>query len=146
MIPEFDPTGNLPPGIHKATWNEIFTRFGVTPWRRELLRGLRAALDALQAAGCQMVYIDGSLVTSKLRPGDFDGCWEEKGIDFAVLDPVLLDFQQGRMAQKVKFGGELFPASSSADPEDHTFWDFFQIDKNTGRPKGIIALDLGGLT
>ena len=146
MIPDFESDGNLPPGIHWATWDEIFTRFGATPWRRELLRGLQAALNALQAAGCQTVYVDGSLVTSKLRPGDFDGCWEEAGIDFSVLDPVLLDLGPGRVAQKAKFGGELFPASISADPEDHTFLEFFQIDKDTGREKGIIALDLGGLT
>ncbi len=146
MIPDFEADGNLPPGIHWATWDEIFTRFGATTWRRELLRGLQAALNALQAAGCQTVYVDGSLVTSKLRPGDYDGCWEEAGIDFSALDPVLLDLGPGRVAQKAKFGGELFPASISADPEEHTFLEFFQIDKETGRKKGIIALDLGGLT
>ena len=25
------------------------------------------------------------------------------------------------------------------------FWDFFQIDKETGQPKGIVTLDLGGI-
>ena len=29
MIPEFDISGNLPPGIHPATWAEVEARFGV---------------------------------------------------------------------------------------------------------------------
>jgi hypothetical protein len=30
MIPEFDERGNLPPGIHHATWNEIVTRYATS--------------------------------------------------------------------------------------------------------------------
>ena len=78
-------------------------------------------------------------------PGDFDGCWEEAGIDFDSLDPVLLDFEGSRAAQKAKFGGELFPAFAVADLQGSIFLDFFQMDKDTGSQKGIIALDLGGL-
>ncbi len=37
MIPEFDPAGNLPAGIHEATWHEIATRYGGTAHRRRLL-------------------------------------------------------------------------------------------------------------
>ena len=107
-----------------------------------LLRGLRAALEALQIAGCQTVYLDGSFVSSKLVPGDFDACWEEAGMDFDMLDPVLLTFDADRAAQKAKFGGELFPASVSAGPGGSIFLEFFQSDKETGQPKGIIALDL----
>ena len=145
MIPEFEPNGNLPPGIHWTTWDEFFTRFGNTPWRRELMIGLRAALEALRDAGCGTVYVDGSLVTNKSHPGDFDGCWEVDGIDFDALDPVLLTFDPGRAIQKAKFGGELFPASVSADSDGKVFLEFFQTDKETGHRKGIVALDLGGL-
>lgn len=145
MIPDFKSDGNLPPGIHWATWGEICDRFGVNQWRRELLRGLRAALEALRSAGCQTVYVDGSFVSSKPVPGDFDACWEEAGMDLRVLDPVLLTFDAGRAAQKAKFRGELFPASVPAGSGVSIFLDFFQTDKDTGRPKGIIALDLGGL-
>lgn len=145
MIPEFEPNGNLPPGIHWTTWDEFFARFGNTPWRRELVSGLKEALEALRDAGCRTVYVDGSLVTAKSHPGDFDGCWEVDGIDFDALDPVLLTFDPGRAIQKAKFGGELFPASVSADSEGRVFLEFFQTDKETGRRKGIVALDLGGL-
>ena len=103
MIPEFDPgTGNLPPGVHEATWDELLARYGYTPHRLALLAGLKAALDALRIAGCRRVYIDGSFVSAKQTPGDFDGCWEVTGVDPNLLDPVLLNFENRRAAQKAK--------------------------------------------
>ena len=110
------------------------------------MAGLRAALDNLKAAGCKTVYLDGSFVTSKEVPNDFDACWEEAGVDPAVLDPVLLTFDPGRVTQKAKYMGELFPASAVADGDGFSFLEFFQKDKEAGRPKGIVAIDLGGLT
>ena len=53
-------------------------------------------------------------------------------------------FDDARRAQKTKYGGELFFADSRADPAGTTFLDFFQLDRS-GQPKGIVALDLGGL-
>jgi hypothetical protein len=108
-----------------------------------LLDGFRRALDALKTAGCKRAYLDGSFVTSKDQPGDFDACWEEASVDPSRLDPILLTFDNGRAAQKIKFGGELFPAGSMADPASgRIFIEFFQIHKETGAAKGIIAIDL----
>ena len=45
----------------------------------------------------------------------------------------------------MKFGGEMFVANSSATPDGTRFLDIFQIDKNTGDAKGIVAIDLGSL-
>lgn len=138
-------TGNLPPGIHIADWSEFTARFGTTPHRLRLLGGLKAALDALHSAGCQRVYIDGSFVTAKQAPGDFDGCWDVTGVDPTLLDPVLLSFANLRVEQKTKFGGELFLADAMADPAGTRFLAFFQRDKQTGQPKGIVAIELGSL-
>lgn len=107
--------------------------------------GLRAALENLKAAGCRTIYINGSFVTSKDLPNDYDACWEEDGVEPTDLDPVLLTFDPGRTTQKAKYMGELFPASIIADSDGLSFLEFFQTDKDTGRPKGIIAIDLGGL-
>ena len=145
MIPPFDTDGLLPAGIHWSDWDEFSDRFGRTPWRRRLTAGLRAALANLASAGCSVVYINGSFVTSKDVPNDYDACWEEAGVDPTFLDPVLLTFDPGRVTQKAKYMGELFPASSIADADGFSFREFFQTDKNTGRPKGIVAIDLGGL-
>ncbi len=100
MIPPFEKFGLLPPGIHWAEWDELVERFGVTPRRQRLLIGLREAIDILAAAGCQAVFINGSFVTRKAEPNDFDACWSSVGVDPERLDPVLLDFSDGRKAQK----------------------------------------------
>ena len=110
------------------------------------MSGLRAALENLANAGCRVVYINGSFVTSKEFPNDYDACWEEDGVDPTTLDPVLLTFDPGRATQKAKYMGELFPASGIAAADGFSFREFFQTDKNTGRPKGIVAIYLGGLT
>ncbi len=146
MIPSFDVDGLLPAGIHWSDWDELSDRLGRTPWRRRLAAGLRAALENLAGAGCSVVYIDGSFVTSKEVPNDYDACWEEAGVDPTALDPVLLTFDPGRATQKAKYMGELFPASSIADADGFSFREFFQTDKATGRQKGIVAIDLGGHT
>ena len=109
------------------------------------MSGLRAALENLKEAGCRIVYIDGSFVTRKDIPNDYDACWEEVSVDPTALDQVLLTFDPGRAAQKAKYMGELFPASVIANTDGLSFLEFFQTDKDTGRPKGIIAIDLGGL-
>lgn len=70
MIPDFDDSGNLPLGVHDASWDEIAQRFGWTSRRRELLDGLKAALKPLREAGCRRVFINGSFVTDKDEPGD----------------------------------------------------------------------------
>ena len=142
MLPDFDRRGNLPPGLHFATWGDLCRRYGGTPRRRTLLGGLREALVGLVTAGCGLVYIDGSFVTAKPEPGDFDACWSVKGVDGDTLDPVFLTFDNGRAAQKARFGGELFPAELPEGRSGRTFVDFFQTDKETGAPKGIVAIAL----
>ena len=75
MIPGFDSSGKLPPGIHAASWEQIVARLGFSARRKQLLQGLREALRLLKAAGCRLVYLDGSFVTGKPEPGDYDACW-----------------------------------------------------------------------
>ena len=148
MIPDLDTDGNLPPGIHSVNWSELEARCASNPHRRLLLSGLRRAAEVLRVAGCKTVYVDGSFVTGKEVPSDFDGCWERGGMDLLSLqaaDPVLLMFANRRAAQKAKYFGELFPADMVEGGSGLTFLNFFQRDKDTGRAKGILALDLGSL-
>ena len=144
MIPVCEDTGNLPPGIHWAAWEEIVESFGTNETRRNFLQGLRVAMEILHAAGCETIYIDGSFVTSKENPADFDCCWDIDGVILELLDPVLMDFSNKRAAQKAKFGGEFFPNLQEQDPELGIL-KWFQRDKNTGAEKGILAIDLGNL-
>jgi hypothetical protein len=144
MIPDFDlGKGHLPPGIHPATWKEVEARYGETMHRRELLRGLRAALNNLQAAGCPRVYIDGSFICTKRNPNDYDACWDANGVNEELLDPVFYDFDNDRAAQKLRYGGEWFIAGSLATRSGRRYPEFFQRTKDGDR-KGIIQLELGG--
>ncbi len=142
MIPNFEPSGLLPPGIHLATWAEIVGRFGNNPQRDSLLDALRRALDALRVAGCVAAYLDGSFVTEKKVPGDYDMCWSLQGVDHTRLDPVLLNFDNHRQAMKAKYQGDLFPAEIPEGNSGKVFLDFFQTDKDTGAAKGVVLIDL----
>jgi hypothetical protein len=145
MLPTFNKlNGCLPKGIHDATWAEVVERFGDTQTRSDLLRGLLAACTALRTAGATHLFLDGSFVTAKTKPGDWDACFSRVGIDSALLDPVFLDYANDRAAQKAKFGGETFIAESkAAGILGPPYLEFFQKEKKTGRPKGIVRLDLG---
>jgi hypothetical protein len=83
-LPPFREDGTLPIGEHMASWAELESRFGGGDRRRTLLNGLRAALAELQRVGCRTAWIDGSFVTSKAEPNDFDMCWDEAGVDVAA--------------------------------------------------------------
>ncbi len=131
----------LPPGIHEATLEEVEDRFATSDTRRRLFDGFKRGVKALQAAGCKTIYLDGSYITTKTTPGDFDACWETSGVDEDKLDPVFLDFSDKRKNQKEKYGGEFFPADAYAD-RSRKFIEFFQNDRYTGKPKGIIRIKL----
>ena len=117
MIPYLDPaTGYLPPGVHHADWCEVAGCFAGNSHRGRLTNGLLAACLNLAGAGCGELLLDGSFVTAKELPGDYDGAWEPAGVDPILLDPVLLDFKNRRAAMKAKYLGDLFPASFQAAP------------------------------
>jgi hypothetical protein len=145
VIPPLDENGYLPPGVHAATWSEVVERFGYTPYRLRLLNGLRAAIASLAAAGCKSLYLDGSFVTGKRIPADYDACWDPFGVELRKVDPVLRMFDAGRAAQKAKFGGELFPSTAKVFAAGATFLDFFQWDRE-GVAKGVIVVDLRSFT
>ena len=145
MIPDLvgtsSPWAVLPPGVHDATMDEIAKKFATNGRRCRLFAGLERGIEALRQAGCKTIYLDGSFVTGKPQPEDFDACWDPSGVDHTRLDPVLLDFDNKRERQRKKFGGEFFPSSALADGR-RTFVEFFQTDRHTGNTKGIIRIKL----
>jgi hypothetical protein len=145
MIPTFNSNGNLPQGVHETTWKQFCKRLGHTAHRSTLIKGLAAALKDLSVAGCRRVYINGSFVTAKEVPGDYDLCWSLDGVIPEKLNQALLDFSpKGRELMRKKYKGDLFPAEIPEGTSGKLFLDFFQTDKITGEPKGIIALNIGG--
>ncbi|MCU6603927.1 hypothetical protein OCO53_26165 [Peribacillus frigoritolerans] len=146
-ILEFNEQGNLIQGMHELEWEEFVKCFGNNHRRKGMIIGLRRGLNLLKKAGCKKVYIDGSFVTTKPNPGDFDICWDEEGVDkkeLKKIEPLFFVFVNKRKAQKSKFMGEFFPASLKEGKK--CFVDFFQTDKYTGEPKGIVVVDLRRLS
>jgi hypothetical protein len=145
VFPSIDPdSGVLPVGEHQATWDQVVERFGWNTKRRALLDGLAEALELLEAVGCQQVWLNGSFVTAKHEPGDFDACWDTDGVDLDAIDPLFLYLSDGRSAQKRRFGGEFFPNVTEA-ASGLAFAEFFQNERD-GSHKGIVVLKLKGPT
>lgn len=141
-IPDFQTNGELFVGIYDAVLAEIRQRFGYNLKRLKLLDGLTAAVNNLQAAGVQNVYIDGSFITSKAYPSDIDGCWDAHNqIDLNILDPVFLDFRSHRKAMKQKYGVDFFIAQIIEGSSGVPFVEFFQRNRD-GEAKGILLIRL----
>ena len=112
-----DPkTGYLPPGVRDAGWCDVADHFARNSHRARLMGGLSAACRNLAAAGCGELLLDGSFVTAKSLPGDYDDAGETVGVDPDRVDPVRIDFSNRRAAMKAKYLGDLFPASAMAAP------------------------------
>jgi hypothetical protein len=139
-VPPFDSdTGYLPGGEHEATWAEVVQAFGWNASRRAQLDGLFDAICLLADAGCRRIWLNGSFVTSKDEPGDFDAVWEHDGVNEDLIDPIFFELDESRKSQKARFGGELFPNWRNLS-SDSLFSEFFQQDR-IGRRKGIVVLD-----
>jgi len=140
-IPNFEDTGLLPKGVHFAEWTKFTKKFGTNSHRLKLMAGLKEALTALKNAGCHLVYIDGSFVTTKRIPNDYDLCYEIIDmrmnllpIEFAIRGPTA------KPRQKATYLGEFYPAMDEAE-KNCCYLRFFQSDRN-GNRKGIVALFL----
>jgi len=73
MIPDFDERGYLPPGIHRATLDEVEQRFGrQSEIRRVQMESLRWLVDLAKQTGAARLVINGSFVTDIFEPNDVD--------------------------------------------------------------------------
>lgn len=142
MIPPFNESGELPPGVFVTDIDEIEAVLGVNSHRQKLIKGLRRALENLMEAGVHRVWINGSFVTSKNNPNDIDGCWDPRDVDEDKLDPVLLDFSRGRAAMKETYGVDFFP-NVVEGVSGMLFYIFFQHNRDLEQ-KGILLIEVGG--
>jgi hypothetical protein len=136
MTLTYQSNGNLIPGFHPLTFEEIVSEFGFNKWRMRLCKGLELAIAHFKDVNCKTLFIDGSFSTKEPYPNDYDACWDPVGVDFAKLMakyPVLIEFLINTKPQKDKYGGEFYPSTSHLG--------FFQKDRDDS-PKGIIQLNL----
>ncbi len=74
LLPGFGETGDLPPGVHSATLDEVIGRFGAGSRQREdcARRLIHIYELALRTRRLQRFVIFGSYVTTKINPNDVD--------------------------------------------------------------------------
>lgn len=96
----------------------------------------------LPESGVQQVWINGSFVTAKEAPNDVDWCWSLIRVEEKGLDPVLLDFSQGREAMKEKYGVDFFPNVIESVSRE-VFYRFFQQNRDL-EPMGILLVEIRG--
>ena len=73
-LPEFNNQGDLPPGVHSATIEEVRTRFGSGLLQRQRVtaRLVRLYDLAISTAQVQRLLLFGSYITDKPTPNDVD--------------------------------------------------------------------------
>lgn len=73
-LPDFDPSGDLPAGLHAATLAEVLLRFATGSVQRTLAGERLRRVHGLALATQYMVrfVVFGSFVTSKPEPNDID--------------------------------------------------------------------------
>ncbi len=95
MIPPFDETGCLPPGIHAATLAEVEDRFGgQSELRRVQMESVRWMVDLAIRAGVQRIVLNGSFVTDIMEPNDVD-CVLLIGRGFPTDPAVEMELRAG---------------------------------------------------
>ena len=133
MIPPFDERGNLPPGVHLATLDEIEARFGrESEVRRTQMESLRWLVELSNRSGVTRLVINGSFVTNTIEPND---------VDCAIL--IGPDFPKDTIAEEELQMGLPFLDIEIAYEADFDFLvtRFFATDRRT-LAKGMIEVEL----
>lgn len=127
------------PGVHEYTLAKLERDFATNKERIKLFNGLKSLAQELKRAGCETLYVDGSFITRKLEPGDFDACWEPF-VQMNTGTNILLtqDSLSARIWRKQNYLGDIFPRFDDyGDRVKH-----WQTDTRNEKVKGIIYIDL----
>jgi len=125
-LPDFTPTGCLPPGEYELSLDELRSSLLVVgpkrgylnwdrAWRARLVENAAVLVGQLWQAGIDEVYLDGSFVEDKDHPNDIDG--------YFVCD--LRDLASGRLQSRLNL----------LDPHKVWTWDPATRRPYRGYPK-----------
>lgn len=142
-VPQFREDGWLPPGHHQATWDEVVSALsGETGSRRyALTQRLLHLRDGLRANGVDgLLLLNGSYVSSKSEPGDFDvlliGPTDIQGRK--DVEPTLAALLDAQRAEEEGYSLFYIPSNSPALDMLRALWDF----SKAGVPKGVLEVEL----
>jgi hypothetical protein len=132
VLPDLDEAGNLPPGIHPCTLEELTARFGSgSDERRVETAELGDFVQWARQAGIIRLIVDGSYVTGKEEPND---------VDVVILPGPDYPRQQ----QPARASARRWPflhVQVAGDEADFQRWAVvdFGIDRD-GEPRGVVEL------
>jgi len=147
-LPQFREDGWLPEGHHPATWEEVSARFGGESGSRRaaVLASLLNWRDAARTRGLAgLIILDGSFVSNKSAPGDFDLVFLYDELSEGLIKDdaearALMDFQACRA---LGFQGDVFALPLSLQKVSPLLGgtDMFDTDRQ-GKSKGVVEVIL----
>ena len=141
-IPPVEPNGWLPPGHHEATWQEVVAHFanGEGSHRARLTERLLSWKECLVAEGVTgVVLLNGSYVSGKENPGDFDVALMVQPDIQALKDmkPRLQELLDSEYCEReLGFSMFFFPNNSSMLDSLRAMWDYTM----DGTAKGVLEV------
>jgi hypothetical protein len=131
VLPPCDEFGNLPPGIHRCTVDELVSRFGSgSPEREVETKELLDFITWAQNTGIERVIINGSYVSALAAPND---------VDIVLLPGSKFRGKLDWLEQEVRW--PFLQILVAADDEDLAQWSLedFGTDRS-GRTKGVVEV------
>jgi len=144
MALSFDQFGNLPPGIHLLSLEEIRAEFGQAISRRQwLMQQFENIIQIAQRTGkLKRLFLWGSFVSSKPVPNDIDILLVlDSDFSDEYISPeslYILDHEQA----KLRFQADIFWIRENISPEIfNLLLETYQKDREQ-RPRGIVEVKL----
>jgi hypothetical protein len=136
--------GFMPPGIHRATWEQLRKIFGTNALRKSHIQRLEEICTTLARAGCAAIYLGGSMISAKMQPFDFDACWQPEGVDINLLKEEAPELFQAYGARSMRFGGDIWmcfePVTDGYRRETRAL-QFLQENRRQRVKVGVLLLD-----
>jgi hypothetical protein len=143
-LPPLNSAGDLPPGIHRARWNEIESRFATgSPRRSSALAKLRHLHELAERTGALGRFlIFGSFVSSTAEPRDVDIVLVMKN-EFRLEDaPRESRTLFSHPDAEARFGASVFWVRQGMLPDElmKEFLETWQI-KRDGSKRGLLEVE-----
>jgi hypothetical protein len=133
VIPDFQDDGNLPPGVHRCSFDELVERFGCgSEIRRVQAESLGWLLELVRKSGGLRLVVNGSFVTDVLEPND---------VDCVILIDEEFPSDTESEAQLVSGLPFLDIQLVTQKPFDQLVDIFFATDRQQ-RSKGVVEIEL----
>lgn len=148
MIPEFDPHGLLPPGVHSCTMSEIGERFCWTSRRQILFDGLQKFITTVlpDIGFVGPILVDGSFARKKEEPGDIDVILDTTGMEETSFILLAYKVFENRPLWKDGFLVEAMVYSPNLPLNIVDFFQYIgekaaaELNLDLKHPKGILRL------